>query len=122
MDYMKNGQRVGSGVLNFCAPFGAVVEEEHMKQQHGDESRGEVVIVRAHQGRALVRRVWSVSRNRVYITNDEQLNRLLAGREALWPLGFPREDVFKYDSEIAANLDAVNWSRLTRWTPAAPPQ
>ena len=79
--------------------------------------RGEIVIVRGHRGRALVRRVWSVGRSRVFITNDEQLGRLLAGKEALWPLGFPKKDVFKYDPKAATDLNAVNWSKLTQWQP-----
>jgi hypothetical protein len=80
--------------------------------------RGEKVLVRAHGGKALVRRIWSVAHRTVYITNDEQLTLLLAGQEALWPLGFPREDVFNYDPAIAANLNSVNWSSLTQWQPS----
>jgi hypothetical protein len=73
--------------------------------------RGEVVIVRAHGGQALVRRVWEVKGNVVYITNDEQLKRHESGLPMLWPVGFTSDDVFCFSPEIA-NRGNVEWKRL----------
>lgn len=83
--------------------------------------RGELVIVRSYGGRPLLRRVWDVGRNVVYITNDEQLGRLTQGLPASMPIGFPMEDVFAYDPEIAACIESLyqtgrlDWSSLKRW-------
>lgn len=81
--------------------------------------RGELVIVRDFSGKALLRRVWNADERAVYITNDEQFERLLADEEALLPVGFPREDVFEYVPSVVELLgqeqELVDWSRLIRW-------
>lgn len=76
--------------------------------------RGDIVIVRAFGGKALKRRVWDVGDTVVYITNDEQFERLVAGKHALEPVGFPKEDVFR-DTENGSSDDAVDWARLAPW-------
>jgi hypothetical protein len=73
--------------------------------------RGDIVIVRAHGGQPLVRRVWEVNGNVVYITNDEQLKRNESGLPMLWPVGFPSEDVFCFSPQIA-NRSKVEWESL----------
>ena len=75
--------------------------------------RGDLVIVRAYKGVPLVRRVWEEVEHGVYITDDTNLKRLLAGEDAIQPIGFPREDVFKFDPEIAVEIDNLDWDRLT---------
>lgn len=78
--------------------------------------RGDIVIVRSYGGAPLVRRIWEEDRNGVYITDDIQLESLLAGGYAIQPIGFPREDVFKFDPELAAEMDDLNkwdWNKLT---------
>jgi hypothetical protein len=77
------------------------------------EMRGDLVIVRAYKGVPLVRRVWEEVEHGVYITDDTNLKRLLAGEDAIQPIGFPREDVFKFDPEIASKIDDLDWDRLT---------
>ncbi|MDP3181823.1 MAG: hypothetical protein Q8M54_03275 [Desulfobaccales bacterium] len=82
--------------------------------------RGDLVIVRAFKGVPLVRRVWEEVEHGVYITDDAHLERLLAGEGAIQPIGFPREDVFRFDPEIASVMDDLiqggNWD----WTKLVP--
>lgn len=76
--------------------------------------RGKLVIVRNFRGDALVRRVWDADANAVYITDDQQFTRLVAGHEALLPVGFPREDVFECDPGVAEPMSkgSIDWTRL----------
>lgn len=75
--------------------------------------RGEFVIVRAFGGKPLVRRLWDVGKHVVYITNNSD-----------GPVGFPIEDVFKYDQELIEEMEALyrsgkwDWSKLTHWNSA----
>jgi hypothetical protein len=76
--------------------------------------RGELVIVRDFRSEALIRRVWDSDQKAVYITDDQQFERLLAGQEGLPPVGFPREDVFEYDPSVAEPMSkgSIDWRRL----------
>lgn len=78
--------------------------------------RGEYVIVRTYGGRPLIRRVRAVGENVIYITNDQQLKLLMedAG-DAIGPIGFPKEDVFRYDPkmlELINNTQNITWDKL----------
>lgn len=76
--------------------------------------RGDVVLVRTFGGKAEKRRVWDVAEAVVFVTNDEQFERLAAGEQAIQPIGFPKEDVFS----CAANESydgSVDWCQLVRW-------
>lgn len=79
--------------------------------------RGELVIVRDFRAKALIRRVWDADAKAIYITDDQQFERLVAGHEALLPIGFPKEDVFEYAPEIVESIAAgsVDWNKLKRW-------
>ncbi|MCX6702883.1 MAG: hypothetical protein NTW60_03400 [Candidatus Wolfebacteria bacterium] len=80
------------------------------------EMRGDIVIVRSYGGVPLVRRIWEEDERGVYITDDVQLKRLLAGGYAIPPIGFHREDVFRFNPEIATDMDDLNswdWNKLT---------
>jgi hypothetical protein len=82
--------------------------------------QGEKVIVRAFEKEPLVRYIWAVFPDVIYICSEEGYQKLMAGEE--WrPVGFPREDVFQYDP---GNGDALSenwrhdpcfWEHLTRW-------
>ncbi len=80
--------------------------------------RGDIVIVRAFGGEPLVRRIWEDAGPGVYITTDIIFGNLLAGDNKFQPVGFPREDVFKFDPEIAAEMDTLietgkwDWAKL----------
>ena len=76
--------------------------------------RGDVVLVRTFNGKAVKRRVWDVGDSVVYVTNDEQFERLAAGKDAIEPIGFPKEDVFE-DAEHESNDNTTDWGRLTPW-------
>ena len=75
--------------------------------------RGELVVVRAFGGQPLVRRVWAADASTVYICGEQEFQRRLSGDETVWPVGFPREDVFIYDPSLAAllteSLAATSW-------------
>jgi hypothetical protein len=83
--------------------------------------RGELVIVRAHGGKPLVRRLWDIDEQAVYICNEENFGRLVEGLHGLWPVGFPRDDVFVYDPVLLAEVEegvvapTTWWSRLIPW-------
>ena len=85
--------------------------------------RGTIVILRAYLGQPIVRNVWDVNEMVVYITNDEYFQKLMAGADAPLPVGFPREDVFEYDPELAGSLEilyqsgALDWEKLRKWRP-----
>ena len=40
----------------------------------------------------------------IYITKDEQFDLLSEGEPDLKPVRFPKEDVFKYDAELATSF------------------
>jgi hypothetical protein len=76
--------------------------------------RGDSVIVRAFGGRALKRRVWDVGESLVYITTDEEFEKLVEGKPAVEPVGFPREDIFCL-TENESIGSATEWSQLVPW-------
>ena len=48
--------------------------------------RGDFVIVRAFGAIPLIRRLWDEDNNSLYITNDEQFQLLMVGKDAMNPL------------------------------------
>ena len=79
--------------------------------------KGDQVIVRAFGDVPLVRRVWQADAHAVYITDDMTLAKLEKGEDAPFPIGFPREDVFAYESDAAARIGRAgwDWSSLSRY-------
>lgn len=83
--------------------------------------RGTLVILRAYEDKPIVRKVWDANDRVVYVTNDEFFDRLIAGIDAPLPVGFPREDVFEYDPELAESLEILyqsgtwDWGKLRKW-------
>jgi hypothetical protein len=82
--------------------------------------RGDLVIVRAFRGVPLVRRVWEEVAQGVYITDDTLFERLSKGENTVQPVGFPREDVFKYDPDLAKDMDTLYQAGEWDWTKLAP--
>lgn len=83
--------------------------------------RGDLVIVRAFGGKPLIRRVWEEVERGVYITDDALFQRLMAGENGtIQPVGFPREDVFKFDSDLAAAMDDLVKDEKWDWTKLVP--
>jgi hypothetical protein len=83
--------------------------------------RGEQVVVRAFGDEALVRRVWDVSERAVFIVSDQNFRALSAGRPGLWPVGFFRRDVFRFDETVTALVasssaeNPLDWDQLEPW-------
>lgn len=78
---------------------------------------GDRVIVRADGGIPLVRRVWQANERTVYVTDDATFTKLQAGQDAPLAIGFPREDVFGYEPEVAARIGRgrFDWASLSRY-------
>ena len=76
--------------------------------------RGELVIVRTFGGKPVERRVWDVGEAVVYVTNEEEFQKLVAGKPALDPIGFPKEDVFCRPASKSLPK-RFHWSSLSRW-------
>ena len=79
--------------------------------------RETIVIARAFDGAALVRRVWEAANGLVYLSSDPEFAKLVAGRDALPPIGFPACDVFVYEPEALMHKGGVNWAHLKQWKP-----
>lgn len=85
--------------------------------------RGEIVVVRAYRGKALVRRVWGADNQLVFLVEDSHFKSLIEGQEsAVGLIGFPKEDVFKYDLKMAKEIndpssrEHFSWDKLEPWT------
>jgi hypothetical protein len=80
--------------------------------------QGDRVIVRAYGDVPLVRRVWDEDEKGVYITDDPGFDQLIKGQAEFWPVGFPREDVFKFNQQLINDITALckcgkwDWSKL----------
>jgi hypothetical protein len=75
--------------------------------------KGDKVIVRTFRNKPLVRRVWEVASDVVFICSEENYQTLLSGKEGLLPVGFPREYVYRYNSKI--DLNQVSWNQLNQY-------
>jgi len=82
--------------------------------------RGDLVIVRAFGGVPAVRRVWDENERGVYITDDTHYDLLATGKESVSPVGFPREDVFRYDPDLAKEMDILYQTGKWDWTKLVP--
>jgi hypothetical protein len=80
--------------------------------------RGKPIIVRCYGNIPRVVLYWSEDQYAIYITNDEEIKKLSNGDSSIFPIGFPREDVFKYDPNLAASMDDLwekgkwDWDKL----------
>lgn len=82
--------------------------------------RGDLVIARALGNKPIVRRVWDFNTEKVYICTEEKFGRLMKDPDERYPMGFPRQDVFCYDSALYEQLERNPsvWQRLTLWREA----
>jgi hypothetical protein len=87
----------------------------------GTENRGEKVILRCFQDKAVVKVIhstgWYKTRHRhipkVFVTSAVNLAAEDAGEGHAMAIGWPPEDVFEYDESV--DLENVDWSKLTQW-------
>ena len=73
--------------------------------------RGDTVIVKSFGDKPLIRKVWDVSKDVVFICNDENFETLIEGNKGLLPVGFHKDDVFRYNPNIDIN-DPALWKQL----------
>lgn len=73
--------------------------------------RGDKVIVRSYGNKPLVRRVWEVTPDAIFICSEENYKTLIRGEDGLLPVGFPREFVYRYNSNV--NVKSIAWDKLT---------
>ena len=84
--------------------------------------QGDYVIARSFGDVPIVRRVWKIDENAVYICTEERFNKLKAGNANLLLVGFPRKDVFVYDKKLLSELEVhfktkpSLWNKLTVWS------
>jgi hypothetical protein len=76
--------------------------------------KGDKVIVRAFRNKALVRIVWEVASDVVFICSEENYKTLASGKEGLLPVGFPREFVYRYNPNIDLSTQ-VKWEKLSAY-------
>jgi len=77
--------------------------------------RGEQVIVRSFGGKPLIRKIWEVKEDVILIVEDSQFQLLINNDiRAVGPIGFPKEDVFRFDPIFAKleNKQNINWEML----------
>jgi hypothetical protein len=83
--------------------------------------RGETVVVRTLGGEPNILKVWEVAPDAVFLCSRENFEKLISGQQGLIPIGFPRYDVFEYDSDLANRLmeqwqhDPTLWEQLKVW-------
>jgi len=83
--------------------------------------QGDLVIARAYGGVPIVRRVWSESAQGVWITDESNFELLCSGKGGIEPsLGFPRNDVFKYDPNLTASIDELEENEVWDWNQLTP--
>jgi len=77
--------------------------------------RGEKVIVKAYGNKPLVRLVWSINSAVVFVTDNTGYRLMETESEATSIIGFPQEDVFKYDPALEKIIGQPtwNWDELT---------
>lgn len=71
----------------------------------------DIVIVKDYEGKPLVRNVWGIGAKVVYVVNESSDSGVV-------PIGFPRRDVFRYDSKYSEILNniaskSVGWGKLS---------
>lgn len=80
---------------------------------------GETVLVREIGDTPVVCRVWEVTTNRVYVCTEDAFNKLKEHKdepfpENCFPVAFPKEDVFHYNSSVDM-ADPALWRKLSNY-------
>jgi len=74
--------------------------------------KGDKVIVRTFGNKPVVCRVWESDSEIVAVCSPQNFDTLVKGEEGLWPVGFPRKDVYLYNPTVDLKSKTV-WSKLT---------
>lgn len=81
-----------------------------------------LVIVRAFGGRPLVRAVLEIMPGGVLVCMPEHAESIRRGEQTAPLVGFPKDDVFRYDRSAAQTIGSagkVDWDRLSPMKEAA---
>ncbi len=73
--------------------------------------KGDMVIVRSYGGEPKVLRIWEIAQDVIFVCSEENFNVLSDGGEGFWPVGVPKEDVFRYNPKVTLT-DSMNWDQL----------
>lgn len=86
--------------------------------------KGQVVVAKEFNGNPIVRRVWTVGANTVFISDEQNFAKLAGGIPALEPVGFPIDDVFDVPRGITERemqekhrRGELDWSTMRQWRP-----
>ena len=73
------------------------------------------MLVRTFGGEPVKLRVWVVESSVVFITSEDEYEKLVAGRPALDPIAFPRKDIFCVPATLSTTRP-FDWSQLVLWS------
>jgi hypothetical protein len=79
--------------------------------------RGDTVILRVFGGGATLARVWEVFPETICILSPDRFLDYKQGVSDYWPVGFPKDDVFKCDEAATYMLQAgqIAWGKLAHY-------
>ena len=106
--YTENKPRI-----NLVAKLWKMLNRERNLESNRDYHKGDKVIVRTFRGQPLIRRVWEVAQDVVFICSEENYKALSSGEDGLLPVGFPREYVYRYNAKI--DIENVVWNQLNTY-------
>lgn len=81
---------------------------------------GDTVVVRAYRGEPKLARVWKIGTGFIFVCSEANYQVLKSGKKGLWPVGVPKEDVFRYNPKQDNLLknwrnDPVLWEHLVHY-------
>ena len=68
--------------------------------------RGEKVIVRIYGGATIERIIWEETDRRVYVTSEDNFEKLKRGQWEALPIGFPRSDIIIDSQRLSSEPSA----------------
>ena len=60
--------------------------------------KSDLVIVRSYGHEPKLARVWEISKKVIFVCSEGNYQNLANGKPGLWPVGFLKDDVFRYNS------------------------
>lgn len=76
--------------------------------------RGDMVVVRGFRGEPSVVRVWDIGDAVILVCSEENYQTLVSGKKGLYPVGIPKNDVFRYNATININ-NPMLWEQLNSY-------
>ncbi len=77
-------------------------------------NKGSKIVARDCDDKALIRLLWDIGEQCVYVCSSEQFKNLLNGDLSAPAIGFPIDDVYEYDESIEAKINSnlFDWNSL----------